>query len=388
MNSIKQIIKQLISATANLIPIRTRLSPLAARDTLSCFSSKPTGTCYTSNVINLQYDLQIIIPCYNVEKWVKRCLESVLNQRTKYNILVSIVNDGSTDGTENVIRGVMERYSCARCSSDFSHATKPKPQCSEAVEQQWYVAVPGRGGYTIELKNQENQGFSGARNTALKEIKGTYVTFLDSDDVVEKGSIDTMLDVAFKSNAEILQGGWYEFNDDGLRKEKIVNTLSGFPWGKLYKYNVIEHFQFPEGFWFEDTPLSFILAALPYKTEVIQDIVYGYRLNPEGISATAGKKKRSVESYWITEECLEEFEKFSVKYDQRAYEYLLRQSITNGCRVRHQPKRIREAIFVLTEGLMEKYFLGFRIEVDEMKKIEKALRKRQFVKFDLLILGK
>lgn len=244
------------------------------------------------------------------------------------------------------------------------------------------------GGYTIELKNQENQGLSGARNTALKEIKGTYVTFLDSDDVVEKGSIDTMLDVAFKSNAEILQGGWYEFNDDGLRKEKIVNTLSGFPWGKLYKYNVIEHFQFPEGFWFEDTPLSFILAALPYKTEVIQDIVYGYRLNPEGISATAGRKKRSVESYWITEECLEEFEKFGVMYDQRAYEYLLRQSIMNGCRVRHQSKRIREAIFVLTAGLMEKYFPGFRTEIDEMKKIEKALRKRQFIKFDLLILGK
>ena len=74
---------------------------------------------------------------------MKRCLESVLNQRTKYNVLVSIVNDGSTDGTENVIREVMERCSS---SSDFPHATKPKPQCSEAVEQQWYVAAPGRGG--------------------------------------------------------------------------------------------------------------------------------------------------------------------------------------------------------------------------------------------------
>lgn len=150
----------------------------------------------------------------------------------------------------------------------------------------------------------------------------------------------------------------------------------------------MELFQFPESFWFEDTPLSFILAALPYKTVVIQDMVYGYRLNPEGISATAGRKKRSVESYWITEECLEEFEKFGVKYDQRAYEYLLRQSITNGCRVRHQPFRIREAIFVLTAELMEKYFLGFESEVDEMKRFEKAMRKRQFVKFDLLVLGR
>ena len=127
---------------------------------------------------------------------------------------------------------------------------------------------------------------------------------------------------------------------------------------------------------------------MPYKTVVIQDMVYGYRLNPEGISATAGRKKRSVESYWITEECLEEFEKFGVKYDQRAYEYLLRQSITNGCRVRHQPFRIREAIFVLTAELMEKYFPGFESEADEMKRFENALRKRQFVKFGLLILGR
>ena len=97
---------------------------------------------------------------------------------------------------------------------------------------------------------------------------------------------------------------------------------------------------------------------------------------------------RILRQYRITEECLEEFEKFDVKYDQRAYEYLLRQSIMNGCRVRHQPKRIREAIFVLTAGLMEKYFPGFRTEIDEMKKIEKALSKRQFIKFDLLILGK
>ena len=147
MKTIKQIIKQLISSTANLIPIKTHLSSLAARDTLSSFSSKPTGTCYTSNVIHTQYDLQIIIPCYNVEKWVKRCLESVLKQRTKYNVLVSIVNDGSTDGTENVIREVMDRCSS---SSDFLHVTETicssKQQCSEAVEQQWYAVAPGRGG--------------------------------------------------------------------------------------------------------------------------------------------------------------------------------------------------------------------------------------------------
>lgn len=80
-----------------------------------------------------------------------------------------------------------------------------------------------------------------------------------------------------------------------IPKEGVLNdnqgVFSGYPWGKLYKYNVMEHFQFPEGFWFEDTPLSFMIAAMPYRCAAIKDIVYGYRFNPQGITATARKKK-------------------------------------------------------------------------------------------------
>lgn len=228
---LKATIKRIIGFLGKCMYIKTLLFKDKARSTLQSFSPKPIGTCCTKNTLNLKYDLQIIIPCYNVEKWVKQCLESVLNQQTKYNVLVSIVNDGSTDGTEDIIRSVMTQYK--------------------------FPEVIG-GGYTLELKTQKNRGFSGARNAALKGIKGTYVMFLDSDDVIIDGAIDKMLDVAFEENAEILQGGWYEFNEAGDREERRINKLSGFPWGKLYKSNVMEYFQFPEDFWFEDTPLSFI----------------------------------------------------------------------------------------------------------------------------------
>lgn len=373
MNSV---IKQALAYVGNLVSVKTKLSSNAARNTLNKYSARPTGICYTDNEVNLQFDLQIVIPCYNAEKWVRRCLESVLNQETAYRVLVSIVNDGSTDGTENVIREVMVQYS-----------------------------EPVHRSYTLELKTQKNRGFSGARNAALKTIKGTFVAFLDSDDVLADGAINEMLDAAFAFDAEILQGGWYEFRGqeqhEGTTKkieEHIVQktglladnrgVLSGYPWGKLYKYNVMEHFRFPEGYWFEDTPLSFLLAALPYRCGAIKEVVYGYRLNPEGISVTSTGRKKSVDSYWITEECLEEFDAFGVKYDQRAYDYLLRQSITNARRTRRQPHTVREAIFVLTAELMEKYFAGFEIQAEEMKNIERALRKRQFVKFDLLTLGR
>ena len=91
--------------------MKTKLSACKARNILQAFSPKPTGRCYTEdNEVDLQYDLQIIIPCYNTEKWIKQCLESILKQEIKYQVLVSIVNDGSTDGTEQIIRDVMVHY--------------------------------------------------------------------------------------------------------------------------------------------------------------------------------------------------------------------------------------------------------------------------------------
>ena len=139
--------------------------------------------------------------------------------------------------------------------------------------------------------------------------------------------------------------------------------------------------------WFEDTPVSFILAGIPYRCASIKDIVYGYRQNPEGITATASHSKKSVDSYWITEECLEEFPKYDLSYDQRAYEYLLRQSIMNTGRMRLLSGKIQEAQFILTAELMERYFKGFSTKNTKLKNIENALRKRRFVQFKLLLFG-
>lgn len=362
-------VKKIIGTVGKLLPMQTKMSPSAAREILQNYSPKPIGTCRANNKVAIDYDLQIIVPCYNVEKYVWQCLDSILKQKTSYRVLVSIVNDGSTDGTADILQQLLWEANAEKMMG---------------------------GGYTVELITQENKGLSGARNTALQVLKGMYITFLDSDDVLADGAVQKMLDAAFGCNAEILQGSWYTFSGEEtenhiIPKEGVLNdnqgVFSGYPWGKLYKYNVMEHFQFPEGFWFEDTPLSFMIAAMPYRCAAIKDIVYGYRFNPQGITATARKKKRAVESYWITEACLEEFPIFSLSYDQRAYEYLLRQSLQNERRTRHQPYRIRKAQFVLTAELMERYFAGFKTRKPAMEWVEEALRKRQFVRFDLGTLG-
>lgn len=83
--------------------------------------------------------------------------------------------------------------------------------------------------------------------------------------------------------------------------------------------------------------------------------------------------------------CLREFSNYGLKFNHRAYEYLLRQSIMNAKRNFRQPKKVREAIFILTSSLIEKYFEDFRIEDPSLKGIEKSLRTHNFFKFEMTV---
>lgn len=343
--TLKKTLKTIYHATAPLHVSRSHMTMIVAKQILTDFTPDPSTTCVANNILNLQYDLQIIIPAYNAEKYINECLESVLIQSTHYSYLVTVVNDGSTDHTLDITRSYQEKY-------------------------------PDQ----IEVINQENQGLSGARNAALRILKGRYVTFLDADDIMTEGAIEALLDKA--DDKDIIQGGWYTFTQSGGNTPQDAHRLSGYPWGKLFKADVLEHFQFPEGYWFEDTPISFILYRVGYSSKVIPDVVYGYRLNPDGITAKSSGSRRSVESYYITTLCLREFPLFGVKYDQQAYEYFLCQCIMNWSRTKNQPKNVREAIFVLESTLLDKYFKDQHSEMNE--DIEKALRKKQFQKYEVL----
>ena len=221
--------------------------------------------------------------------------------------------------------------------------------------------------------------------------------FLDSDDLIPEDAIENMLNVAFKTQADIVQGSWLDFTnktkvEHHTNYNGIINNskgiLSGFPWGKLYKHHVLEHFCFPEGFWYEDTPISFMLCARPYRFVALNNIVYWYRLNPDGISATSPNYKKSVDSYWITELCLKEFQKFGLNYNQNAYEYLLCQTIKNWGRTKKRPIGVRKAIFILTAQLIEYYFPNYCTGQLELLQIESAIKNKHFMQYELLMRGK
>lgn len=170
---IKQTIKHTLRCAAPFLIRGSSMSEEQALSLLHSFSPDPGTTCAANNKLDPQFDLQIIVPAYNAEKFVTQCLESALHQDTKYSYLITVVNDGSTDRTPEII-------------------------------ETYHVKFPDR----IEVTNQENKGFSGARNVALRVLKGRYITFLDSDDVLEEGTVEKLLDAAYMTDTDIVQGGW------------------------------------------------------------------------------------------------------------------------------------------------------------------------------------
>ena len=112
-------------------------------------------------------DISLIVPVYNVEKYLKRALTSVENQTFK-NFEVIIVNDGSTDGSLEIISEFVDR------NKNFT------------------------------LINQENKGLGEARNVGIRHAKGRYVAFLDSDDFLEPEYLEKLYLSAIKTCADIV----------------------------------------------------------------------------------------------------------------------------------------------------------------------------------------
>ena len=119
----------------------------------------------------------VIIPIYNVEKYLDRCVESVIGQ-TYQDIEIILVDDGSKDRS-----GTM---------------------CD------WWKEKDGR----ITVVHKANGGLSSARNAALDICHGDYVIFLDSDDYLDKCAVELMLDDAIKTDADIVEAPFYHIYDD------------------------------------------------------------------------------------------------------------------------------------------------------------------------------
>lgn len=292
---------------------------------------RPKGTCFFKNnlgkkIINKkEINLSIIIPCYNVEKYVRECIESVLNQKTNFKYEVILINDGSQDNTLNILKEYEDQNN-------------------------------------VILINQENKGFSGARNTGLQYVQGEYLMFVDSDDRLAKNAIENLLSVAYKENCEIVEGRYILFNgkntlfEEKINKKKCIvpiQDLKGYPWAKIIKSSLFQNLVFPEEYWFEDTIMKFLVYPRVKKAIQIYNIVYEYRKNNLGITITAKKNKKSIDSTWITELMINNFKVFNIKVTQEIYKEIVNQCWINSQRVFYLDKTIRKKIFIYQSCILK-----------------------------------
>lgn len=139
--------------------------------------------------------ITIIVPVYNVEKYLKRCIDSILAQTYSHFELL-LINDGSTDTSALI--------------------------CQEYVQQD----------ERVHLIHQENAGPSAARNTGIASAKGDYVTFIDSDDFVESDYLETLIEAALKNQSDIAISNFNSFNEE--RQSYLFSITSDMYFEKTY----------------------------------------------------------------------------------------------------------------------------------------------------------
>lgn len=243
-----------------------------------------------SNVLlKKNINFSIIIPVYNAENFIKKCVDSALNQGNKINYEIILVNDGSTDRSYSLCLEFQEKFSC------------------------------------IKVINQKNQGVSAARNEGVKSAKGEYILFLDSDDWLEPDAleniyanylIDRQLDILViwanivRQNGNItgVLKGVAEYTASPFSGEEyIVNkgiTWNNVVWQYIFsrKYLVENNFWFREKIYHEDN--EFLARVFPKakKICVCEKVFYNYYMADNVSIMRSPNRKRCQDLIQIAEE--------------------------------------------------------------------------------------
>lgn len=221
---------------------------------------------------NVPSKVSVIVPVYNVENYLVKCLDSLVNQSLQ-NIEIVVVNDGSKDGSESIIQQYSEKY-------------------------------PDK----IKAFSKENGGLSDARNFGIDRATGDYLGFVDSDDYVSETMFEEMLNLAEKHNAEMVICNIQKVDEEGNVTQKltqipnmpekivlesnfsIFSDLSYFACNKLFRRELFAHKRFKKGVHFEDIQL---IPQLLLECKIVaqtQNFHYQYLERADSITKTHNEK--------------------------------------------------------------------------------------------------
>lgn len=202
--------------------------------------------------------ISVIVPVYNVEPYLRRCVDSILRQ-TYRNLEILLVDDGSTDRSGTI---------CDACAQQDTR---------------------------VKVIHQKNQGQAAARNHGIDQAKGEYLSFVDSDDFIEERMLETLCRDAAEAGVMLAAAGFRKVSDavassaptEGIGpeimsgKEAIDSLLlseeiGDFPWNKLYDRGLFDGIRYPEGYIFEDLGTTYRLVERCPRISFRREALYNY----------------------------------------------------------------------------------------------------------------
>lgn len=216
--------------------------------------------------MNNQPLLSVIVPVYKVEKYLHRCLDSIINQ-TYRNLEIILIDDGSPDNSGEI--------------------------CDEYAKKDKRITVI----------HQENKGQGAARNIGINKANGELITFVDSDDWLELNMYDILISKLLEYDLDIIKCAVFETDGTKVKRElnhktnkvNIIISENIFDlyfteftckviWNGIYKRKIIQNVEFPEGFAAEDNYVSGMYLYKAERIMLIDSFLYNYFINRNGIS--------------------------------------------------------------------------------------------------------
>lgn len=269
--------------------------------------------------------VSVIVPIYNVEKYLEKCINSLLSQ-TLEDIQIILVNDGSKDNSGNIAK-------------EYEKNNKDR----------------------VIYVEKENGGLSDARNYGLKYATGDFIAFLDSDDYIEKNAYEEMYNKAIEENADYVECDFIWEFPNKIRvdkqypyknKKEMLSFVRVVAWNKLIKRQLItdNNLEFPKGLRYEDVEFTYKLIPFINKFTYV-DKPFIHYVQREGSIANV-QNERTAEIFTVLDNVIEFYKKNNIyeKYrDELEYNYaryLLCSSLKRMCKIKD--KTIREKL--LTES--------------------------------------
>lgn len=238
--------------------------------------------------------ISVIVPVYNSEKYLQRCINSILNQTYK-DLELILIDDGSTDSSGSI------------CDS--------------------FAKIDSR----VRVIHQKNSGVSEARNIGLNHAVGDYITFVDSDDYIDSRMYEELINLFLKYNADITHCGYKRVNPEGVIQKEVHGThkvlcqnqieatncfLRGEYfncgiWNKLFKASLFERVRFDSHLKVnEDVVVGFLAFQNAKKIVFIDETFYCYVVHDESACNTIDEKRKILDEIEATKlminECVHE----------------------------------------------------------------------------------